>query len=99
MYCVYLLRCSDDSFSVGSTKNVGGRVRTHDSGRRATYTFKRRLVRLMYTEVFDTETQAIKRERQLKRWSATKKQTLIAGKIEKLRSLSKRRASGCERSN
>jgi len=73
MYCVYLLRCSDDSFSVGSTKNVGGRVRTHDSGRRATYTFKRRLVRLMYTEVFDTETQAIKRERQLKRWSATKK--------------------------
>jgi predicted GIY-YIG superfamily endonuclease len=46
----------------------------------------------MYTEVFDTETQAIKRERQLKRWSAVKKKSLIDGNLETLKRLSKRRS-------
>jgi predicted GIY-YIG superfamily endonuclease len=46
----------------------------------------------MYAEAFETETQAIKRERQLKRWSAAKKQSLIDGDMETLRRLSKRRA-------
>ena len=46
----------------------------------------------MYAEVFDTEMQAIKRERQLKRWSVVKKQSLIDGDIESLKRLSKRRS-------
>ncbi|MBH0189764.1 MAG: GIY-YIG nuclease family protein [Nitrospira sp.] len=92
MYYVYILRCSDDSFYVGSTEHLQARVYAHNSGRGATYTFKRRPVRLMYAEGFETETQAIKRERQLKRWSAAKKQSLVNGDIETLRRLSKRRA-------
>jgi putative endonuclease len=92
MYYVYILRCSDDSFYVGSTEHLQARVHAHNSGRGATYTFKRRPVRLMYAEAFETKTQAIKRERQLKRWSAAKKQSLLDGDIETLRRLSKRRA-------
>jgi len=91
MYYVYILRCSDDFFYVGSTKNVEARIHAHNSGRGATYTFKRRPVRLMYAEAFETEVLAIKRECQLKRWSAVKKQSLIDGNIEWLRRLSKRR--------
>lgn len=91
----YVLRVpsslSDDSFYVGSTKNVQDRVHAHNSGRGATYTFKRRPVRLMYAEAFETEALAMKRERQLKRWSTAKKQSLIDGNIERLRRLSKRR--------
>ena len=74
MYYVYILHCSDDSFYVGSTQNLQERICAHNIGQGSTYTFKRRPVRLMYTEVFDTETQAIRRERQLKRWSAVKKE-------------------------
>ncbi|HRI37021.1 MAG TPA: GIY-YIG nuclease family protein [Nitrospira sp.] len=92
MYYVYILHCSDYSFYVGSTRNVENRVHAHNSGRGATYTFKRRPVRLVYEEAFQTEAEAIKRERQLKRWSAVKKQSLIDGNIERLRCLSKRRA-------
>lgn len=73
MYYVYILRCSDDSFHVGSTKNVEDRIQAHNSGRGATYTFKRRPVRLRYEKAFKTEAEAIRRERQLKRGSAVKK--------------------------
>ena len=92
MYYVYILCCSDGSFYIGSTQNLRARIHAHNIGQGSTYTFKRRPVRLMYTEVFDTETQAIRRERQLKRWSAEKKKSLIDGNLETLKSLSKRRS-------
>ena len=92
MYYVYILRCSDDSFYVGSTQDLQDRVHAHNAGRGSAYTFKRRPVRAVYTEVFHTEAQAIKRERQLKRWSVAKKQSLIDGDIESLKRLSKRRS-------
>ena len=73
MYFVYILRCSDNSFYVGSTQNLPDRVKAHDAGRGSTYTSRRRPVRLLYTETFDMEMQAIKRERQLKRWGRCEK--------------------------
>ncbi len=91
IYYVYILRCFDDSFYVGSTQDLQDRVHAHNVGQGFTYAFKRRPVRLMYAEVFDTETQAIKRERQLKRWSAAKKQSLVDGDLATLRCLRKRR--------
>jgi putative endonuclease len=90
VYYVYLLLCSDDSFYVGSTQNLPDCVQAHNVGRGSTYTPKRRPVRLMYAEVFKTEAEAIRRERQLKRWCAAKKQSLINGDIETLKRLSKR---------
>ena len=46
----------------------------------------------MYKETFETQLEAIRRERQLKRWSVAKKQSLISGDIEKLKRLSKQHA-------
>ena len=57
----------------------------------AAYTFKHRPVHLVYSEVFDSETQAVTRERQLKRWSRGKKQALVEGNVKRLTQLSKRR--------
>ncbi len=90
MHYVYILRCSDNSFYVGSTQNLLDRIQAHDAGRGSTYTSRRRPVRLMYKEVFKTEVEAIRRERQLKRWSVAMKQSLISGDIEMLKCLSKR---------
>ncbi|MBX3302700.1 MAG: GIY-YIG nuclease family protein [Nitrospira sp.] len=44
MYYVYILRCSDDSFYVGSTHNLEDRVTAHNVGRGSAYTAKRRPV-------------------------------------------------------
>ena len=88
---VYILRCSDDSFYVGHTDDLAGRERTHNDGFGARCTAARRPVSLVYSEQFDSVEQAISRERQLKGWSAGKKQALLDGDLALLRQLSKRR--------
>jgi len=92
MYYVYILRCADDSFYVGSAQNVDARVKAHNDGRGAAYTFKHRPVSLVYSEDFRSEDEALTRERQLKHWSREKKEALIARNLNRLKHLSKRRS-------
>lgn len=92
MHYLYILCCSDDTFYVGSTRNLEDRVIAHNDGRGASYTFKRRPVRLVYSEAFLAESEAIKREHQLKHWSAAKKESLVTGDIQRLKRLSKPRS-------
>lgn len=90
-YFVYIVRCNDDSLYVGHTANVPERVETHNDGRGALWTACRRPVNLVYQERHASEAQAIRRERQIKRWTHAKKLALINGDRTKLRSLAKRR--------
>jgi predicted GIY-YIG superfamily endonuclease len=46
---------------------------------------------IVYTENFDTERDALKRERQIKGWSRDKKEALIAGDFKALKRLAKRK--------
>ncbi|TLY29653.1 MAG: GIY-YIG nuclease family protein [Nitrospirae bacterium] len=85
---VYLLRCSDNSFYVGSTLDLKGRVKAHNQGRGAAYTFRRRPVRLVYSEAFQSEAEPVARERQVKGWSRGKKEALVAGDLQRLKRLS-----------
>ncbi len=77
---------------VGSTRDLNERVKTHNAGRGAAYAFKHRPLYLVYSEVFDTETAAVTRERQLKRWSHKKKQALVDANIRGLKHLIKSRS-------
>jgi len=88
-YFFYILKCSDGSFYVGSTTNLEDRVRTHNKGEGATHTAKRRPVQLEYHEKFNSFNDAVKRERQVKKWSRAKKEALICGEKESLKKLSK----------
>ena len=88
-YFFYILKCSDGSFYVGSTTNLENRVRTHNQGEGATHTAKRRPVQLVYQEEFKSLDDAVKRERQVKKWSRAKKEALICGEKESLKKLSK----------
>ena len=92
MYYVYILRCADDSFYVGSAQDVDARVKAHNDGRGAAYTFRHGPVDLVYSEAFPSEDEAVRRERQLKRWTRAKKKALIAGDLGRLKHLSKRRS-------
>ena len=85
----YILKCSDGSFYVGSTTNLENRVKTHNQGKGATYTSKRRPVQLIYHEQFKSFDDAVQRERQVKKWSRAKKEALIRGEMETLQKLSK----------
>jgi predicted GIY-YIG superfamily endonuclease len=69
MFSVYIVRCTDGTFYVGHTENLEARVATHNAGTGASYTAKRRPVVLVFSEEHLTRGAAIKRERQLKRWS------------------------------
>lgn len=89
MCFVYILRCADESFYVGITQDLDARLKAHNDGRGATYTFKRRPVSLVYSERYELDTQGVARERQLKRWSHSKKQALISGDLQKLKRPSK----------
>ncbi len=89
IYFFYILKCSDGSFYVGSTTNLENRVKTHNQGEGATHTAKRRPVQLVYHEQFKSFDDAVKRERQVKKWSRAKKEALIRGEMETLQKLSK----------
>ena len=91
---VYMLRCADGSFYVGSAtgEDLTMRVAQHQAGTFEGYTSLRRPVELVWSEHFDRITDAIATERKIKGWSRAKKQALIRADWESIRTLSKRRA-------
>ena len=88
---VYMLRCSDGSYYVGSARlGLDRRLSEHNNGTYGGYTSKRLPVVLVWSEHFLNITDAIAVERQIKGWSRTKKGALIRGDYELLRVLAKR---------
>ncbi len=88
VYILRSVRCADKTY-VGVSTNFEQRVREHNQGK-SKHTSKFIPWRVEYYETYLTLSQAIKREKQLKRWSKAKKEALIAGDTEKLIKLSKR---------
>ena len=73
----YMLRCSDGSFYVGITTDVGERVQRHNWGVGPSYTAKRRPVELVWSECCGGCEAARKREEEVKGWSRKKKLELV----------------------
>jgi putative endonuclease len=90
---VYMLKCADDSFYVGSAtgEDLTKRIAEHESGAYPGYTSTRRPVSLVWSEYFARITDAIAVERQLKGWSRAKKEALVQGDWRSIEQLSKRR--------
>jgi len=79
---VYILRCSNGSYYIGHTENLKKRVSIHNSGKGASYTAARLPVTLAYHEPANDKSGAMEREKQIKRWSKSKKDALIQGDME-----------------
>ena len=88
---VYILRCADDSYYVGSTRNLESRVDQHNSGYGAEYTKHRRPVELVFAEEFDSVADAFALEKQIQGWSRAKREALIEGRFDDLKALSKKK--------
>ncbi|QUW18060.1 GIY-YIG nuclease family protein [Agrococcus sp. Marseille-Q4369] len=91
MAWVYMLRCSDGSYYVGSTGVIEQRLQEHADGKGAEYTKRRLPVELVWAEELDGLADAYAMERRIHGWSRAKKEALIAGDWERIRSLARRR--------
>ena len=86
---VYILKCSDNSYYTGKTDNIDVRIVQHNLGTFKGYTFKRRPVKLLWSQGFISHIEAIQTERQIKGWTRAKKEALITGKLDLLHELAK----------
>lgn len=96
MHFVYILQCYDNSYYTGYTTNIQRRLEEHNNGSGSKITRSKLPVVLVYQESYNTKSEALKRESQIKSWSRAKKEALIKGGLNKLHVLSSF-AKGMER--
>ncbi len=86
---MYILECANGKYYVGSAKDLKARIRQHQDGEGANFTWKNLPVRLVYFEEFERIDDAYNREKQVQSWSRRKKQALIYGDEASLHDFSK----------
>jgi predicted GIY-YIG superfamily endonuclease len=74
-----------------STKDLNRRFSELSTGRGSFTGLKSKPAELIYSESWPDRTSAVRRERQLKKWSRAKKLALAKGQLEKLHRLSESR--------
>jgi putative endonuclease len=73
---VYIVECADGTLYTGVATNVRRRIAEHDAGKGARYTRGRGPIRLRYTAVKRTRSNALKEEARIKRLSRAEKMAL-----------------------
>ncbi len=91
-FWTYMLRCSDGSYYVGHSDDLEHRVAQHQAGSLPGYTHIRRPVELIWSEDCGTREEALAFERRLKGWSHAKKEALIRGDWDAIRTLARQTA-------
>jgi len=75
---LYMVRCKNNALYTGITVDVDARVKTHNSGKGAKAVKMLGLpVHLVYTERVGTYSDALKREREIKKLSKREKEGLL----------------------
>ena len=77
IYYVYIMASRSLTLYIGFTSTLEVRVKQHQNGTFEGFSKDYQCHRLVYIERFSDVHQAIAREKQLKRWSRSKKLTLI----------------------
>lgn len=76
-YFVYILRTSGNTFYIGQTNDIEKRMEKHKSGKGAKYMRAFQSFELVYTEEFETKSEALRREYSLKQLSKKQKEELV----------------------
>jgi putative endonuclease len=72
-----MLLCKGGSFYTGSTNDIEKRLKTHLAGLGAKYTKSHKPIKLIYQESFQTKSEALKREAEIKKLSRQKKEAIV----------------------
>ena len=89
MAWVYILRCNDGSHYTGCTPDLERRVAEHDPGQGSQYTALRLPVKLVYSYDMTRIEDAFYLEHQIKGWRRVKKEALIRGDYDVLKTLAR----------
>ena len=87
---MYILKCANGTFYVGSTKNLIRRIHEHKTGNGANHTKRYGPVELVYFEIYQRIDFAYYREKQIQGWTRKKKQALIDGEYPNLKYAAKK---------
>jgi putative endonuclease len=90
MAFTYILKCHDDSYYVGSTRNLEFRLWQHNEGLGADYTRRRLPVELVWSVECEHVGEAFWLEKRIQGWSRAKREAIIRGDFDALRLLAKR---------
>jgi beta-glucosidase len=82
-WSVYIVRCADGSLYTGITKDIGNRIKTHNSGRGAQYTKIHGPVVLLHLEKGFNVGDAMRREKEIKKLPKAQKE-ILAGMKQQL---------------
>ena len=82
-YYVYILLCQDGTFYTGFTKNVEERTRLHANGRGARYTKSHPPREVVHIEQFTLRSEAMKREKAIKKLNHLQKAALAGSEKRK----------------
>jgi putative endonuclease len=72
-WIVYIIECADRTLYTGITNDLAARLEKHANGTGARYTRGRAPYDVIYTEVYETRSLALKREAGIKRMSKLEK--------------------------
>lgn len=74
---VYILRCADDTLYTGWTTDLSHRLSIHNQKKGAKYTKARTPVEMVYSERLTTKSEALSRERAIKKLTREQKLAMI----------------------
>ena len=77
MWYVYLIECEDKSIYTGITDDLQQRFEHHRESKGGRYTRSHKVIKILHSEKFQTKSEALKREAQIKGWRREKKLNLI----------------------
>lgn len=99
-FCVYILKCFDNTYYTGVSNDLARRISEHQEGVDPnSYTFRRRPLELVFVQNFQDVKEAISFEKRLKGWSKAKKEAIINGDWEGLKSLAECKNSSSHKNN
>jgi len=73
MWYIYILLCEDGSLYTGYSNNLEKRFSDHKNGKGGHYTRSHKPTKLIYSEQLSTQSEALKREMEIKSWNREKK--------------------------
>ena len=82
-YYVYVLVCENGTFYTGYTRNVAARFKLHKKGKGAKYVRTHPPEKVVYVEKFETRSDAMKKEQQIKHLTHAEKQRLVNSKAQR----------------
>jgi predicted GIY-YIG superfamily endonuclease len=78
-YYTYIILCNNNKYYIGHASNLNKRFTRHLQKSGAKFTAQNPPTKILWKQRFETEIEAIRREKQIKGWTREKKENLIKG--------------------